>query len=88
MSTPSTAADRGAGRGAQDNPKKGNIFARVVLYVRQIIDEMRKVVWPTRHELTQYTIVVLVFLCVVMAFILGVDEVIKRLVDWLFGGDA
>lgn len=83
MSTPSTAADRGAGRGAQDRPK-GNIFARILLYVRQVIDEMRKVVWPTRHELTQYTIVVLIFLCVVMAYILGVDEVFKRLVEWLF----
>lgn len=87
MSTPSTAADRGAGRGAQDGRQR-NIFARILLYIRQIVDELRKVVWPTRHELTQYTIVVLVFLCVVMAFILGVDELCKRLVSWLFGGEG
>lgn len=82
MSTSSTAADRGAGR--DQNRRKGNIFARIALYVRQIVDEMRKVVWPTRNELVQYTIVVLIFLCIVMAYILGVDELFKRLVDWLF----
>ncbi|WP_018156936.1 preprotein translocase subunit SecE [Demetria terragena] len=83
MSTSSTATDSGAGSDAQ-GPKKGNIFARFFLYVRQVIDEMRKVVWPTRNELVQYTIVVVIFLCIVMAYIIGVDEVFKRLVSWLF----
>ena len=40
--------------------KKG-LFARIALFFRQVVAEMRKVVWPTRNELITYTIVVLVF---------------------------
>lgn len=86
MSTPSTAADRDADGGSKGQPKR-NIFARIALYVRQIIDEMRKVVWPTRSELVQYTIVVLIFLAIIMAYIVGIDQVFERLVGWLFGSE-
>ena len=50
----------------------------------QIIAELKKVVTPTRSELVSYTIVVLVFVAVVMAFITGLDFVVGRLMLWLF----
>ena len=84
VSTSSTAEDRGAGRSAQQKPK-GNIFVRMALFVRQVIDEMRKVVWPTRQELAQYTVVVLIFVVFVMLYIVGLDELFKRFVSWVFG---
>ncbi len=66
-------------------PRRG-IVARVVLFVRQVVAELRKVVWPTRTELLRYTAVVLVFVAVVMAFVTLVDLGVGRLSFWVFGG--
>ena len=44
----------------QSSQKKG-LIARILLFYRQVVAEMRKVVWPTRNELITYTIVVMVF---------------------------
>ena len=86
MSTPSTAAQRGAESDLQNAPK-GGFFARILLFVRQVIDEMRKVVYPTRDELTSYTVAVLVFLAVIMAYVNGLDWMFTRAVAWVFGSD-
>jgi len=64
--------------------KKPSVYARFVLFLRQIIAELKKVVTPTRQELINYTIVVLVFVAVVMAFITGIDFGIGKLMFWLF----
>ncbi len=40
------------------------------LFVRQVVAELRKVIWPTRHELITYTTVALTFV-VVMAVIVS-----------------
>jgi preprotein translocase subunit SecE len=39
--------------------EKLGLFARVGLFYRQVVSELRKVVWPTRNQLTTYTAVVL-----------------------------
>lgn len=67
--------------------KKPNVFARLVLFVRQIIGELKKVVTPTRQDLISYTIVVLVFVAVVMAFITGIDFGLGKLMLWLFASN-
>ncbi|MGO1317761.1 MAG: preprotein translocase subunit SecE [Cellulomonadaceae bacterium] len=72
----------GASRGAQ--PRR-NIFARIALFVRQVVAELKKVVTPSRAELIKYTTVVLVFVAVVMAFVTLVDFVIGQGTFWLFG---
>lgn len=83
MTETSTAEDRGAGRGTA--ARQGGPIARILLFIRQVIDEMRKVVRPTRQELIQYTIVVLVFILIIMGFVVGLDQLFQRLVSWLFG---
>jgi preprotein translocase subunit SecE len=60
-------------------------FARIGLFIRQVFIELRKVVTPTRRELFGYTGVVLVFVCVMMALVYGLDEGFSFLVNWLFG---
>lgn len=65
--------------------ERPNIFARIALYVRQVIAELRKVVTPTRSELINFTIVVTVFVLVCMAFVAGVDYVFGRFVLAVFG---
>lgn len=65
--------------------KKPNIFARIALFVRQVVAELKKVVSPTRSELLTYTAVVLVFVLVVMAFVTVLDLGIGKLMFWVFG---
>ena len=36
----------------------GNIFQRTARFYRQVVAELRKVVWPSRKQLTTYTAVV------------------------------
>ena len=61
-------------------------FGSIALFVSQIIDELRKVVRPTRHELLTYTSVVIVFVGVIMMFVFGLDTLFTKLVLWVFGG--
>lgn len=84
MTDTSTAADRGASRGTTTQPGKGGPFARVSLFIRQVLTEMRKVVPPTRDQLVDYTLVVVAFLIVVMAYTVGLDQLFQHLVSWAF----
>ena len=43
--------------------------SRLGLWWRQIIAELRKVIWPTRKELIAYTTVTLVFAVFMIAFV-------------------
>ena len=79
-SRPSTA-----GRARGTDPQRG-IIATIVLFCRQAISELKKVVWPTRHELSTYVVIVLVFVVVVMTFIGLVDLGVGQLMLWIFGG--
>ena len=65
--------------------EKLGIFARVGLYYRQVLSELKKVVWPTRNMLTTYTAVVLVFVAFVIAVVSVIDLVLTRIVFWVFG---
>ena len=60
-------------------------FARVALFLRQVLGELKKVVTPTRKELFSYTGVVLVFVVIMMAIVSGLDWVFALLVSWVFG---
>ena len=61
---PSTAA---GGRG------RGNPLVRLGLFYRQVVAELRKVIWPTRKELVTYTTVVLVFVTFMTALVAVLD---------------
>lgn len=64
---------------------KLGIFARVGLYYRQVVNELKKVVWPTRQMLTTYTSVVLVFVAFIIAVVSLFDLVLTKIVFWVFG---
>jgi len=65
--------------------EKLGLFARVGLFYRQVVNELRKVVWPTRNQLTTYTAVVLVFVSFVIAVVSLLDLVLTKIVFWVFG---
>ncbi|KGA13493.1 hypothetical protein GM50_22205 [freshwater metagenome] len=65
--------------------EKLGLFARVGLFYRQILSELKKVVWPTRKQLTTYTAVVLVFVLFIIAVVSLFDLVLTKIVFWVFG---
>jgi preprotein translocase subunit SecE len=71
-------------RSPNDRGRRGFV-ARIVLFVRQVVAELKKVVRPTRQELFTYIGVVVVFVLVVMAFVGVLDLGFGRLVLWMFG---
>ncbi|GAA4418056.1 preprotein translocase subunit SecE [Georgenia halophila] len=77
--------ERAERSGAATNKKRPGVFERIVLFVRQVIGELKKVVRPTRSELLTYFVVVLVFVAAVMAFVGLLDLSFGRLVLWIFG---
>jgi preprotein translocase subunit SecE len=69
----------------ESTEQKLGIFARVGLFYRQILSELKKVVWPTRKQLSTYTAVVLVFVLFIIAVVSLVDLVLTKIVFWVFG---
>jgi preprotein translocase subunit SecE len=55
------------------------------LFVRQVINELKKVVTPTRKELFSFTGVVLAFVIIMMLIVYGLDSAFGWLVSWVFG---
>ncbi|MBF6218618.1 preprotein translocase subunit SecE [Nocardia gipuzkoensis] len=65
--------------------KSGNPFKRLIKFLREVIAELRKVIWPNRKQMVTYTSVVLVFVIFMVAFISGLDLAFIKGVNWLFG---
>jgi preprotein translocase subunit SecE len=72
---------------AADRPEKGgrNPIAYVWNYLLQVVAELRKVIWPNRKQMVNYTAVVLVFLAFMVALIGLVDLGLAKLVMQVFG---
>ncbi|TRV76982.1 preprotein translocase subunit SecE [Streptomyces sp. 130] len=64
--------------------KKGPL-GRLALFYRQIVAELRKVVWPTRNQLTTYTSVVIAFVVVMIGLVTVIDFGFARVVKSVFG---
>jgi preprotein translocase subunit SecE len=62
-----------------------NVFQRIARFFRQIVAELKKVVWPTRKDLINYATAVLVFVAIVMAFVTLVDLGVGSLIGLVFG---
>ena len=54
-----------------------------VTFYRQVVAELRKVVWPTRQEAGRITIVVLVVVLAISLILAGFDFVIAQLIKLL-----
>ena len=56
-----------------------------VTFYRQVVAELRKVVWPTQQQLITYFLVVLVFVLVVMSIVALLDLGFGKLAFAVFG---
>ncbi|MCU1542812.1 MAG: secE [Microbacteriaceae bacterium] len=69
----------------KESAEKRSPFGRLSLFIRQVVNELKKVVTPTRKELVSYTLVVLVFVVIMMALVGGLDWVFSLAVNYIFG---
>ena len=57
----------------------------VLTYLKQVVAELRKVIWPNRKQMGSYTSVVLAFLVFMVTLIGLVDLGLAKLVLLVFG---
>ena len=80
---------RAQGASAARSPEvvktRKNPFAAVVDYIRGVISEISKVIWPTGRELFTYTLIVLAFLIIMIVLVAGVDYLTSMGVRAVFG---
>ena len=62
-----------------------NIFQRLGLFLREVVAELRKVIWPSRNQMVTYTIVVIVFVSFMVALVAGLDLLFAKGVLAVFG---
>jgi preprotein translocase subunit SecE len=77
------------GQGAERRSGSGAAAKRdrtsPALFTRQVVAELRKVIWPTRNELVTYTTVALVFVIFMSVIVLTLDYGFTKLMFWVFG---
>jgi preprotein translocase subunit SecE len=62
------------------------ISSRLGRFIREIVAELKKVIWPSRKELLTYTTVVVVFVAVILAIVGLLDLGFAKAVLFVFGG--
>jgi preprotein translocase subunit SecE len=85
-----TARASRASRAAKTSRKKpggrsANPFVFVYNYLKQVVAEMRKVIWPNRRQMLTYTSVVLAFLAFMVALVGLADFGLTKLILLVFG---
>ncbi len=68
-----------------DTETKATLPARLIRFLREVVAELRKVIWPSRRELVVYTAVVLVFVSFMVAFVALLDMGLGRAMLSVFG---
>ncbi|GAB2938185.1 preprotein translocase subunit SecE [Streptomyces mayteni] len=74
----------GTGKRRGRRAKRGPL-GRLALFYRQVVAELRKVVWPSRRQLSTYTTAVIVFVIVVICILTVIDFGFSRGVEYVFG---
>ncbi len=77
---PESKKNRKGGKRAKKGP-----LGRLALFYRQIVAELRKVVWPTRSQLSTYTTVVIIFVVITIAMVTVIDLGFTEAVKYVFG---
>ncbi len=61
------------------------MFERLVKFIREVRNEMRRVSWPSRDEVRESTTVVIVIVLILAVFIGIVDRALSFLISLVFG---
>jgi preprotein translocase subunit SecE len=85
VATPERGGASGGSRGPGLLARLTGLLARIGLYYRQVVAELRKVIWPTRKELVNYTWVVLIFVAIMIGFVSLCDWGFSKAILKVFG---
>ena len=75
--------DDKAVRTDEDRP---GAFGRLGRFVREVVAELRKVIWPTRKELLTYAAVVIVFVSIMLTIVGLLDLGFAKAILFVLGG--
>jgi preprotein translocase subunit SecE len=84
-------SDSKAVRGPRNERERGRDAEKrtsLPTFYRQVVAELRKVVWPTQQQLITYFLVVMVFVLVMIGIVSLLDLGFGKLVFWVFSGGA
>ena len=87
----SAGTDTGLATPDRGRPSRGGRQRRpsrlrlATTFYKQVVAELRKVIWPTRRELLTYTAVVLVFVVFMVAIVSLFDFLFSQAVLRVFG---
>lgn len=60
-----------------------SIFAKIRMFFLNTAEEMKKCTWPTRDQLIESTLLVLVTLVILAGYVAGIDLILIKIVKWL-----
>jgi preprotein translocase subunit SecE len=78
-------APAAGGKGAKKPPRRGGRIRGIPRFYREVVAELRKVIWPTRRELLGYSSVVLAFVAFMVLLVAAFDYVFTKGVLAVFG---
>ena len=81
-----SVSDSKAVRGSRDSRTEKR--TSIPTFYRQVVAELRKVVYPTQEQLVTYFLVVMVFVIFMMAFVSVLDLAFGKLVFAVFTGGS
>jgi preprotein translocase subunit SecE len=61
------------------------MFGRLIKFIKEVRNELKRVSWPSREEIRGSTTVVIVIVLVLAVFIGLVDRALTYLVSFIFG---
>jgi preprotein translocase subunit SecE len=66
------------------SPPADNVYTRAIQFLREVKIELKKVTWPTRKQTTGSTLVVIVLVMIISAFLGIVDLGLSSLIRAIF----
>ncbi|MCU1590893.1 MAG: preprotein translocase subunit SecE [Frankiales bacterium] len=84
LGSPSRDGSGGTDRVSRD-PRRPSRIRNIGTFYKQVVAELRKVIWPTRHELVTYTTVVVVFVIIITLIVALFDLAFGKGVLAVFG---
>lgn len=62
-----------------------SIFIKVKKYLKNVRAEFDKISWPSREEIVSFTILVILMVVVLTAYVGGLDALFSQLIRYLIG---
>jgi preprotein translocase subunit SecE len=62
-----------------------NILTKTRLFITGTLEELRKCSWPKREELYESTVIVIIAIVLMAAFVFCVDSISQKVISFLTG---